>query len=166
MFLEAFTRLGLKFEYFDVRYCYSFVLQHPENQIVSPFGEANIIHTNTYECLNNTVREHVLLDGHERLTVPKVYNASIVSPADIIKTISSGNGIDYLLQGIVICDRSTGLRCKVRNPKYEYVKHLKGNDPTKQFNYYKLRQEDRCIRISTIFPQRYLNICKFQNTTP
>lgn len=155
MFLEAFTRLSLGFSDFNAKYCYSFVLQHPDNQIVVPYEQANIIHTNTYECTGAIVRERVLHIKPALLPFVKEYNVENPSEDidDIIQGISSGIGIDYLLQGIVVCDRITGLRYKVRNPNYDYVKRLKGNDTDKQFNYYRLRKTGDVSEYLRYFPQ-------------
>ena len=48
--------------------------------------------------------------------------------------------LDYRITGTNIYNPSTGLRSKLRNPTYEYVRRLKGNSPKIQFQYYSFRQ--------------------------
>ena len=42
MFLDACNYVNLDFDYLDKSLCYSFILQHPENRIVSPIVEKGI----------------------------------------------------------------------------------------------------------------------------
>ena len=65
----------LEFEHLDKNYCYSFVLQHPENKIVVPLTQKKIILTNVYE-INN--------EGE---------NITIISRPDIVENFNSENVI-------------------------------------------------------------------------
>ena len=49
--------------------------------------------------------------------------------------------LDYKIVGCVLYDKETGERLKIRNKNYEYVRHLKGNTPKIQYQYYSLRQK-------------------------
>lgn len=153
MFLEAFTAYKLEFSDFDQEYCYSFVLQHPENRIVIPFTIPRIIVTNIYRC-KGTVVEEVTPPLPPSLPVPETLNIDCNTDiSDIVNKIQSGEGLDYTLQGAVICDRTRAIRFKVRNPKYEHVRHLKGNNPKKQYQYYSLRQNGRVKEYLWYYPE-------------
>ena len=154
MFMEAFTAAKHEFSDFKKEYCYSFVLQHPDNRIVVPFTTPHIILTNIYKCKGTEIQE---------VTPPIPSNLSTPDPLDIdfyesylqdlVNKIQSGEDLDYTLQGAVICDRTKGIRFKVRNPKYEYVRHLKGNNPKKQYQYYSLRQNGRVKEYLQYYPE-------------
>ena len=40
----------------------------------------------------------------------------------------------------MVYDTVNGIRAKYRNPNYEYVARLKGNNPKLQYQYYLLKQ--------------------------
>ena len=52
LFLDAMNDEGMEFEDLNKDYCYSFVLQHPENKIVVPITKKKLILTNVYEINN------------------------------------------------------------------------------------------------------------------
>ena len=52
MFLEAAVLNGLVLENLDRRYCYSFVLQHPENRIVVSFSQPQLYLVAVYHIVN------------------------------------------------------------------------------------------------------------------
>ena len=52
MFLEAMNESGLEFTMFDPRYCYSFVVQHPKNRIVSVIDKPTIYLIAIYQIDN------------------------------------------------------------------------------------------------------------------
>ena len=43
LFLDVMNSTNLEFDNLNKEYSYSFVIQHPENRIVSPFDEKKII---------------------------------------------------------------------------------------------------------------------------
>ena len=56
---------NLEFEHLNKEYCYSFVLQHPENKIVVPLTEKKLILTNVYKI--NNEGENVIITTHPDL---------------------------------------------------------------------------------------------------
>ena len=57
MFLEAMNYTGLEFNMLNPDYCYSFVLQHPENRIVVLHKKMKLILTNIYQFQDMNVYE-------------------------------------------------------------------------------------------------------------
>ena len=71
---------------------------------------------------------------------------------DIIEYLSSDN-LPYTVQGIVIINKKTGRRTKLRSKNYEKVKHLKGNSPKMQYHYYYLRQNQLVKDFLKYYPE-------------
>ena len=154
MFLDAFTKHKLEFSHFDPSFCYSFVLQHPDNRIVVPYTEPKLILTNIYKCDGMSVKA-VVPTGVGNIQTPSkidLFEENGDIPK-IVDRISSGKDLEYTLQGVVICDYTTGLRMKVRNPCYEYVRQLKGNNPKSQFQYYHLRKNGKVKEYLRYYPE-------------
>ena len=53
MFLEAASENNMDFSILDKKYCYSFVLQHPENRIVVPFKKPQLYLVAVYSINND-----------------------------------------------------------------------------------------------------------------
>jgi hypothetical protein len=163
MFFEAVTHCGLDFSKLNPLYCYSFVLQHPENRIVGVFDKPSIYFIETYEICsteNGTVAVypfHKMNYETERffwesngVKLPKIlsdwttYND--IKPQYI-------NNVAYHVQGVVIRNRVTNERTKIRNPDYEYVRRLKGNQPKTQYQYLCLRQHGKVGEYLAFYPE-------------
>ena len=54
MFIEAAKNCNLNLDYLDIRFCYSFILQHPKNRIVSLVNNPLIYLIAVYEITNNS----------------------------------------------------------------------------------------------------------------
>jgi hypothetical protein len=140
MFLEAMNLLGYEFSDFNQKYCYSWILQHPDNRIVVPFTRPNIVLCKVYEC-NGLVVNEVSSEWNYETPRPlsKVIDCTGMCPTQIKDEFESG-AYNYKIMGAVFTNPETGIRTKVRNPNYEYVRKLKGNSPKLQYQYYTLRQ--------------------------
>jgi hypothetical protein len=145
------------------KYCYSFVLQHPENHIVLPIstpaiylvavfdmsvasGIAHIPQTEFqhWKCLNEDV------GGIFRF--PQVFEVSeLQSYADLEKLFSSPQG-GYSSMGVMIQHLDTGARTKIRNVVYEEVKKLRGNNPNLQYQYLCMRRMNKVMEFIKMFP--------------
>jgi len=147
MFLEAVATSGLDLNLLNPSLCYSFVLQHPENRIVTPFDKPALYFIEGYEVVT-------VADGSTLIYVFKGeqtpwLNTDVKTPKlfedwetyDDIKRKYVDN-TSYTNQGVVIRNRNTNERTKIRNPEYEYVRRLKGNQPRVQYHYLCLRQQE------------------------
>ena len=142
MFLEAMNATGIEFEYLEKNICYSFVLQHPKNRIVVPITVPNLYLVKTYICEQgveegyyNNITEISPLISKGWGKIPLDLAPMGDNWDDIIEYLSSDN-LPYTVQGIVIINKKTGRRTKLRSKNYEKVKHLKGNSPKMQYHYY------------------------------
>lgn len=150
-------------------YCYSFVLQHPENHIVlniehpiiylvavykiQDFNNITIIPNIEFEkwnCFSNGVIEF-----------PKQIN--ILSYLELTNKYCSIHNDNYNV-GIMMFNLKTGERCNIKNPNYEELKIIRGNNPNLQYQYLCLRRLNKVKEFLTYFP-RYNNLFKKFNNS-
>lgn len=176
MFLEALKECNLQLEQLDKKYCYSFVLQHPENRIVIPFKKPELylvaIYSIVYE--NNNKNTLPLIEYYDvydfknifeekikcNVKFPKIYNENNYS--DLINKYCSMNS-QYDLMGIVLYNKETGERSKIRNPIYCQVKNLKGNQPKLQYLYLNLRHQGKIKDYLKYYPENKKDFLNFRN---
>jgi len=156
MFLDVAGCINLDFDCLNKSYCYSFVMQHPENRIVTPFCDKNIYLVGCYSINDDFNVETVPFDSIKdnfsgsQVKFPKVYSIEEVND---IKSSLSSNSLNYKVMGIVIKHSETGDRMKIRNPTYEYVRELKGNQPKLQYQYIVLRKEGKVREYLKYYPE-------------
>ena len=144
MFLEACNKVNLNFEKLNKNLCYSFVLQHPENRIVIPFTTPQIYlvacySIDEYKITKIPYNSQVELLSESTIKFPLKY--TFTNFDELEKIYLSGNQ-DYKNVGIML-HHSSGARTKIRNPNYEYVRNLRGNEPKKQYRYLVLRNQGK-----------------------
>ena len=64
MFLDAMIENGLEFDHLNKDYCYSFILQHPDNRIVTPITKPQLYVAAVYQILQteNEIKVKQILD--------------------------------------------------------------------------------------------------------
>jgi len=161
MFFEALQENNLILSELNPVYCYSFVLQHPENRIVVPISKPQLYLVSMYLIDNkdkNNVKvffinmQDVKYFGWVNTTIkfPKIYEWS--SYTDLINNYASMN-TSYDIMGVIIYNTDTFERTKIRNPVYEEVKALKGNQPKLQYQYLSLRKEGKVNEFLKYYPE-------------
>ena len=180
MFFEACNTCNLDLNCLDVKYVYSFVLQHPFNRIVTPIITPVIYLVKVYEIthpINNVLSSNNL----DRVTINEINIQSLVnSPTyifinsnikfvnkypvtsfkDIKDYYSSGNA-GYNCVGCFLYSKD-GTRSKIRNASYEEVRKLRGNQPKLQFNYLSLKQENKVGEFLQYYPEHTVIFNKFK----
>jgi hypothetical protein len=160
MFLEAAAHNSLDLDSLHKNFCYSFVLQHPENRIVVPFKLPQLYLISMY-IIDDSIRDNIkvysvdksnFLSLHPNTTIkiPEVYNWTTY--ADLIDKYASMN-TSYDILGVVIHNNETGERTKIRNPVYEQVRQLRGNQPKLQYQYLCLRKEGKVSDFLKYYPE-------------
>ena len=151
MFDEA--KGNINFEKLNPSICYTFVLMHPENRIVTNYSEAGVCLVQAREISENSFVEHNLNTIQQQLeeqgisvTIPFRYTIS--KPEDINDIIKE---MDYQKQGLIF--KYNGFRSKVRNTEYDKAKHLRGNNKNSFFNYIELRQKSMIKDYLQYFPE-------------
>jgi len=169
LFMETVELVGLNLATLDHRYCYSFVLQHPYNRIVVPFKKPQLYLVELYEIVNEidgtmkvfpqgrgTKTELFLGTG---VLFPEIYTWG--SYEDLKLQFASSN-TPYNVVGIIIKDLITGQRTKLRNPVYETVRQLRGNQSKLQYQYLALRKEGKVKDYLKYYPEHKKEFALFR----
>jgi hypothetical protein len=172
MFMEAAMECNLDINELDKELCYSFVLQHPENRIVVPFSKPQLYLVAVYKILNGNT-DNVKVESHnvedfktyfdEKKTsvkFPETYKYEKYS--QLVDKFGSMN-TPYDVVGVVIHNRATGERTKIRNPVYEQVRDLRGNQPKLQYQYLCLRKEGKVKDFLKFYPENKAEFSKFRD---
>jgi hypothetical protein len=162
MFIEACVANGLHIHTLNPHFCYSFVMQHPENRIVVPFSKPQLYLVDVFQIiqgLDNVVKvipqkmSDVRQFGFWGLTsirFPETYE--FTSYSELIEKFASPN-TPYNILGVVVRNLETNERTKFRNPIYEEVRHLRGNQPKMQYQYLCLRQAGKIPEFLKFYPE-------------
>jgi hypothetical protein len=168
MFMEAADECRLNINILETDLCYSFVLQHPGNRIVVPFSKAQLYLVGVYKInKDNTVD---CFDAHEYqsffselgtlVKFPEIYEFNKYS--DLIEKYGSMN-TSYDIVGVMIHNKETGERTKIRNPVYEQVRNLRGNQPKLQYQYLCLRKEGKVKDFLKFYPENKSEFSSFRD---
>ena len=159
MFLEACNNAGLEFENLDKDVCYSFVLQHPKNRIVVPFNSTALYLVACYKIDNDNMTVTVLSREDEGTKLQQT--AQILYPEsrgswnswDELKTEWASSNTEYRHVGVMVYHDGSGARTKFRNPNYEMVRRLRGNQPKEQYRYLSLRSQGKMREYLKYYPE-------------
>lgn len=167
MFLEAAKENNLDINNLDKRFCYSYVLQHPENRIVVPFSKPQLYLIQVYRIEHNDTGVHITLceqlESEEfRTTVKFLQTYEFNSYKELVDKFGSMN-TPYDVMGVVIHHLDTGERTKIRNPVYEQVRQLRGNQPKLQYQYLCLRKEGRVKDFLKYYPENKIEFSEFRD---
>jgi hypothetical protein len=106
-------------------------------------------------------KSHFLnLHTNTTVKIPTVYDWNTYT--DLIDTYASMN-TSYDILGVVIYNNETGERTKIRNPVYEEVRHLRGNQPKLQYQYLCLRKEGKVGDFLKYFPENKKDFSIFRD---
>lgn len=173
MFLDACIKNNFNIQTLNPAYCYSFVLQHPVNRIVVPFKKPQLFLVAVYEIIqkNSDVKiieqnlSEVKKGGLCYMTgikFPDVFDEPYKTYSELINKFASGN-TPYDVMGVVVRNTQTGQRTKFRNPIYEEVRHLRGNQPKLQYQYLCLRHAGKLPEFLKYYPETKDEMSKFRD---
>jgi hypothetical protein len=172
MFLEAAKDTNLVLDTLNKEVCYSFVLQHPENRIVVPFKKPDLYLVAAYNIIQSEdetisitlLKSHDFVDEFQMLGTtikfPQIYTYE--KYADLIEKYASMN-TRYDIVGVILHNYNTGERAKIRNPVYEQVRNLRGNQPKLQYQYLSLRNEGRVADFLKYYPENKKEFSEFRD---
>ena len=171
MFMEACQQNNFHLTTLNPKFCYSFVLQHPHNRIVIPIKKPNLYLISVYEIIqkdNNIIIQeqnlsYVKQGGLWDTTGIKFAESyDFTNYSDLINRFASAN-TSYDIMGVVIKNLETGERTKIRNPIYEEVRHLRGNQPKLQYQYLSLRHSGKLSEYLKYFPETKEEMSKYRD---
>lgn len=167
MFNEASIECELNIQMLDPTYCYSFVLQHPQNRIVVPVKTPQLYLVAMYEIKQSD--NSLLVIEHDKsdflLSNPKVKSPlryEFQTYTELINKFASPN-TPYHVLGVVLKNLNTGERTKIRNPTYEEVRHLRGNQPKLQYQYLTLRHSGKLSEFLKYYPETKMEMSRFRD---
>ena len=173
MFLEAAEANNLILQALNPIYSYSFVMQHPENRIVIPFKKPQLYLVGLYIIENNENDNSVIVKPHEpqlfklsfleqnvTIKFPEIYK--FTSYSELIEKYASMN-TPYSTMGVVLYNQNTGERSKIRNPNYEEVRFLRGNQPKLQYQYLSLRKDGKIKDFLQFYPENKKDFSNFRD---
>jgi hypothetical protein len=169
--METLETCNLDMTKLDKQLCYSFVMQHPDNRIVVPFKTPNLYLVGIYRINNEINNINVeFLDVRKYkdffhtigsfVCFPKIY--SFTNYTELIETYCSMN-TPYDIMGVILYNVTTGERAKIRNPVYEQIRQLKGNQPKLQFQYLYLRHSGKIKDYLEFYPEDKKEFSKFRD---
>ncbi len=168
MFLEACkeNNLDLSTINLNTHFMYSFVLQHPKNRIVFPIKKPQLYLVAVY-YINNTTLQVISIDMEDvkasgvfsktSIKFPQV--ESFTSYEDINKNII----LNTSSMGVIIKNKVYNIRTKIRNPAYEEVRLLKGNQPKLQYQYLLLRNQGKVGDFLKYYPESKREFAEYRN---
>lgn len=107
---------------------YTYILQHPENRIVTPVRAPRV------HVIQIAEIDH--LGGVRDVTPAKNFQTidGVSSWADLRAKMEDWNArFRHAMQGVVVKNVETGERWKIRTPEYNRVRKLRGNSPRRDF---------------------------------
>ena len=93
---------------------------------------------------------------------PKKIDTNEITYSDLIKLYASMN-LPYFIQGLVFYNKLTGERTKIRNPVYEEVRQLRGNQPKLQYQYLSLRHQGKVSEFLKYFPENKKDFSNYRD---
>ena len=145
--------INFTYDVFEKDVSYTFVLQHPENRIVKKLDAKRVVlvEANRIDGFNVTSLnlEEVKLDFFEKglnLNIPESHPFQTFHEAT--QALSK---LSYEEQGWVL--KYNNERSKIRNPRWKFVKDLRGNSNSILRNYLELRQNGFMRDYLDFFPE-------------
>jgi hypothetical protein len=171
MFTEVCNKINLVISNLNPMYCYSFVLQHPENRIVVPIKQCELYLVDVFRIERTYYNVIVYHENMEQvknfgfwnntfIKFPEQYNFTTYN--ELIEKYSSQN-TPYNILGVMIKNLETGERCKTRNPIYEEIKYLRGNQTKLQYQYLYLRQQGKVSEFLDFYPEMRIELSMYRD---
>lgn len=165
MFSELFSEVK-EFDYstFNTEYTYTFVLQHPDNRIVTQFTEPRLVLVEVTRNTDLTTSDNLVIETRDYL---KEHGVDIGIPEEYL--FHNTNELEtfiekssYEVQGVICKLRDNNkIRMKFRNSKYNFVKTLKGNSNDYLVTYLDLKKGNYLNEYLTFFPEQKEKFIKF-----
>lgn len=148
--------------------CYSFIIQHPFNNLIKRIYTPNLYLIEVYriEYVNN-IRTNIYVENRNEvmkdllaksITIFEPYIYDIKDTCQLEFNSDDELPVTYSLTGYVIKNKITGMRTKIRNPYFEKLQMLKGNQPDPLYQYLVLKKEQKLYEYLTFFPEKNTEI--------
>lgn len=172
MFYEALHQTNLDLNKLNKAHCYSFVLQHPENRIVVPIKNPLLYLVQVYAIEKHEDNWFADIISMKNVRQDPVWNETGIRFPEVYEGWSNyseledkyaSRNTEYNVMGVVVKNVETNERCKFRNPVYEDVRHLRGNQPKLQYQYLTLRKSGKISEYLKFYPECKKEFSKFRD---
>ncbi len=133
LFMESMTGINL-YGLIQENYAYSFLLTHPENNMVVQYDKPISYHIGTRN-MTTMMEEDVILEGVHRVPTQAIDASNVEQYINYIF-----NNEVFKIEGYVIVDKNFR-RQKFISPAYEKAKAVYGNSTSKMYKYFNLRKK-------------------------
>lgn len=179
MFFECIETCGISLETdFDINFNYSFVIQHPDNKIVNQFEQPNIVLVEMFQIKEDEVIGYYPTSNEEDSSNEIILNEALQKIVNITQYINSNIILNYnsckyknlnqtdnhshISMGMIFRDTNNN-RLRIRNPKFEYIRKMRGNQPKLEFHYLELRKNNQLQQYLSLFPEHMEIMQNYQN---
>ena len=168
MFFDTCAKIGFNYENLPRDVVYSFVLQHPKNRIVLPITTPSIYLIAVYRITQDNDKLEIIQHSRDGF-LKNIINCDNIKTPKTLSLNEQGASADYAfknfkkeyasmnsaynMMGVVFYNMVTGERMKLRNPMYEMVKNIRGNEQKLQLQYLTLRHGGRVADYLKSFPE-------------
>ena len=162
MFFDCIKFLDIDMKSFNKRFCYSFVMQHPDNKIVTNFIYPNIVLIEFYEISvdQEIFKYYPSLESHEHgdhftdnqiQLLHKLSNKVRKYDSEYINYINNSKE-NHNIMGVIV-RTPDGKTYRVRNQNFEDARQLRGNQPKLEYHYLELRKSGKIKQYLQYYPE-------------
>jgi hypothetical protein len=177
MFFECLETCGISLETdFDINFNYSFVIQHPDNKIVNQFEKPTIVLVEMFQIKEDEVIGYYPTSNEEDSSNEIILNEALQKIVNLNQYINSNLILNYnsckynnlnqydnhISMGMIFRDNNNN-RLRIRNPKFEYIRKMRGNQPKLEFHYLELRKNNQLQQYLSLFPEHMEIMQNYQN---
>ena len=141
LFLEAIKVYNFNFNILNQKYCYSFVLCHPEARNITFYDKSKLYHVSTrnLETLDE-IDEDIGILKPSILKINEYNTLNNCNNYD--KLLENLNNLEYSNEGYMLFSKDRKFRTKLRSKNHLIIKELKGNYSNMTLRILELRKED------------------------
>lgn len=167
LFFECCKNANLNIEELEKKFSYTFVFQHPNNRIVTPINNTMLYCIRIYSFNNNLVNEVPFNYFYENYSCFKNTGVHLpmrypINSYDEFINYYGSENTPYYCVGIMIY-APDGTRTKIRNPNYEIIRRLRGNQPKLEYQYLCLRKENKVKEFLLYYPEHKIHFLEYKN---
>jgi hypothetical protein len=151
-------------------YCYSFVLQHPDNHIVYRIPSASLTLVSAFHIMEISETKFgvslIPQKSYRELfpwlnTFAGLVNMPTMFDVDGLDVREDIVSLPLERMGVVYTNTRTGERTKIDNAQYQLLRELRGNNPNLQYQYFVLAKLGRVSEFLECFPQYREQFARF-----
>ena len=176
LFIDCANQSNLDLSKLNKNLCYNFVIKHIDNKSVNTIRVNSLYIVGVYDIVYNDNNTYTInkvpstcettMLSHAEINKPALFDCEGIFDWDdlyerynFIDEVHTCNVFEYnmqndsILMGYIIKNDKTGRHTKLRNPVYDYMRTLRGNQPKLEHHYLSLRQDKKVQEFIHVFPE-------------